>query len=76
MTVAIRHACASAESAEHLRRAVVADNPAYVSVTVEGTELIVRLTARSAASARSTLEDLMACLAAAERTRAASSSDA
>jgi hypothetical protein len=40
-------------------------------VTVEGSELVVRLTASSAASARATLEDLLACLKAAERTASA-----
>lgn len=67
MTVAVRHRCGSRALAEALRRAVVADNPSYVEVTTEGEELVVRVTARSAASARTTLDDLMACLSAAER---------
>jgi len=48
-----------------------ADTPEFVSVTAVGNAVEVRLTARSAASARATLEDLLACLRAAERTAAA-----
>jgi len=47
---------------------VRADNPAYVSVEAVGNEIEVRLTATSAASARATLDDLLACLRVAERT--------
>jgi hypothetical protein len=38
-----------------------------VRVDVEGTDLVVRVTSASASSARATLEDLLACLSAAER---------
>jgi hypothetical protein len=38
-----------------------------VQVAVEGADLVVRVTAVSAQSARATLEDLLACLGAAER---------
>lgn len=48
--------------------AVRADNPSFVTVEAEGNSIEVRLTASSAASARTTLEDLLACLRAAERT--------
>lgn len=74
MTVTVRHRCARRSFAEALRRAVAADNPPYVDVTTEGTDLVVRVTARSAASARTTLDDLMACLSAAERAGAPSTS--
>lgn len=74
MTVVVRRRCRDPREAEALRRAVAADNPSYVTVTTEGSELRVRLTAPSAASARTTLEDLMACLKAAERTAGAASS--
>jgi len=47
---------------------VAADNPSFVSVEADGNDIEVRLTASSAASARTTLEDLLACLRAAERT--------
>ena len=73
MTVTVRHPCGRPATAEALRRAVVADNPSYVEVTTEGAELVVRVTARSASSARTTLDDLMACLSAAERAAAAAS---
>lgn len=45
-----------------------ADNPPYVSVEAVGSEIEVRLNATSAASARATIDDLLACLRAAERT--------
>lgn len=48
--------------------AVRADNPPFVSVEADGNDIEIRLTASSAASARATLEDLLACLRAAERT--------
>ncbi|MCI4365857.1 MAG: hypothetical protein L3K10_07370 [Thermoplasmata archaeon] len=50
-----------------MRRALLADNPAFVTLEVEGTELVVRTTSTSARSARATLEDLLACLQVAER---------
>lgn len=50
--------------------AVRADNPEFVTVESVGNDIEVRLTARSAASARATLEDLLACLRAAEQTAA------
>jgi hypothetical protein len=67
VTAVVRRACASATEADRLRAAVSADNPAFVRVEVEGTTLVVHLTANSATSARATLEDLLACLSAAER---------
>jgi hypothetical protein len=66
VTVTVRRACVSAAFAERLRAAVAADTPDYVAVTVAGSELRIRLTAPTAASARATLEDLLACLKAAE----------
>jgi pheromone shutdown protein TraB len=66
VTVVVRHACASPAAAERLRRAVVADNPEHVAVTVDGSELVVRVAAGPPASVRATLDDLLACLAAAE----------
>jgi hypothetical protein len=67
VTVLVRHVCASAREAEALRLAVAADNPAYLDVRADGRELLLRVVARSAASARTTLEDALACLKAAER---------
>jgi len=48
--------------------AVRADNPAFVSVEANGRDIEVSLSASSAASARATLDDLLACVRAAERT--------
>ncbi|MGB6499805.1 MAG: KEOPS complex subunit Pcc1, partial [Thermoplasmata archaeon] len=71
LTIAVRRRCASAEEARALVASVAADTPDYVVLGVDGSDLEIRLTARSAASARATLEDLFACLKAAERTIAA-----
>jgi len=68
VTVVVRRRCADAAEATALRTAVVADNPPYVHVSAEGSDLEIRLSASSAASARVTLEDLLACLQVAERT--------
>ena len=51
-----------------LARALAADRPSFLGTTVEGATLRIHLDAPSAESARATLEDLMSCLAAAERT--------
>ncbi len=67
MTVVVRRACDSPAEAERLRRAVVADNPDHVRVDVEGSHLVVRVARAPAASVRATLDDLLSCLAAAER---------
>jgi hypothetical protein len=55
-------------TARRVVEALRADNPSFVTVVAKGSEIEIRLTARSAASARATLEDLLACLRAAERT--------
>ena len=68
MTVRLRGSFPDATTALRVAAAVRADNPAYVSVEAVGNEIEIRLTAPSAASARATLEDLLACVRAAERT--------
>ncbi|HTZ61866.1 MAG TPA: KEOPS complex subunit Pcc1 [Thermoplasmata archaeon] len=67
MTVVARRRCASELEARRLAAAVAADNPPYVHVAVEDGALVVRVRAPTAGSARTTLDDLLACLAAAER---------
>ncbi|MGA7477131.1 MAG: KEOPS complex subunit Pcc1 [Thermoplasmata archaeon] len=57
-------------TARRIMEAVQADNPTFVSIETDGSDIEIRLTATSAASARATLEDLLACLRAAERTAA------
>jgi hypothetical protein len=54
--------------AEQVRRSIAPDTPDFVSVRVEGATLRIHLEARSATSARETLEDLLACVQVAERT--------
>ena len=66
MSVTVRRTCPDPELAERLRAAVAADNPDFVDARVVGSVLEIRVTASSPASARSTLEDLLACLKAAE----------
>ena len=67
MTVVVRRSCRSPRVARALLDAVRADTPEFVSLRVDGSRLVVRVTAPSAASARATLDDLLACLGAAER---------
>ena len=67
MTVVARRSYATPEVAERLRRALAADTPEFVTLTVEGSTLHIRTQASSARSARATLEDLIACLQVAER---------
>jgi hypothetical protein len=63
-----RRTCGSQEEAERLRRALAVDTPEYVTLAVEGRDLVVGTRAASARSVRATLEDLLACLQVAERT--------
>jgi hypothetical protein len=67
VTVVARRTCASQEAAERLRRALAVDTPEFVTLSVEGAALTIRTQAASARSVRATLEDLIACLQAAER---------
>ncbi len=67
MTVVVRRRCRSPAAARALREAVQADTPDFVRLLVRGSTLTIRLEAASAASARATLDDLLACLGAAER---------
>jgi hypothetical protein len=70
VTAEVRRHCASVAEAERLRAAVVADDPEFVDVRVDGSDLVARVVTPSAGSARTTLDDLLACLAAAEKTTA------
>lgn len=63
----LRAACDRPAAARALRDAVGADTPEFVHLAVRGSDLEVRLTAATAASARATLDDLLACLKAAEQ---------
>lgn len=69
MTVSIARTCADPAEAELLARAVSADDPAYVQVVRDGSRLTFLVEGARAASVRSTIEDLLACLQAAERAR-------
>ncbi|MCI4346249.1 MAG: hypothetical protein L3K07_05800 [Thermoplasmata archaeon] len=59
----------SEREAEELRSALEADRPDYLVTSRRGATLRFAVSATSAASARSTLDDLLAALAAAERVR-------
>jgi hypothetical protein len=67
MIVVVRRTYGSAAAAEQVRRAVAADDPSHVHGSVAGATLEYRLEATHAASARATLDDLLACVSAAER---------
>jgi hypothetical protein len=64
--VRLRAACPSAAAARALRDAVAADTPTFVRLAVRGAALEIQLRAPSAASARATVDDLLACLKTAE----------
>jgi hypothetical protein len=66
--VTLRHRAASEAEARALWAAVAADNPAYVTGTVTGDTLEIRVAAAGPRSVRQTVDDLLAALAAAERT--------
>ena len=68
MTIA--RTAASPEEARALWTAVIADNPEFVEGGVEGSTLSIQVRAPSARSLRATLDDLLAALAAAERSAA------
>jgi hypothetical protein len=65
--VDLRRTGRSAREAEALLAAIRADTPDFVALSTDGPTLRIRLAASSAGSARATLEDLLACLQAAER---------
>jgi hypothetical protein len=67
VTVVLRRACATPEEARRLRDALAPDDPKFLSLEVEGASLVARVSAASAGSVRATLEDLLACVGAAER---------
>jgi hypothetical protein len=71
--VELRRHCRSPSEASALVAAVQVDTPDFVRLRSEGRVLEVDLTAPSAASARATLEDLVACLRAAEKALEAAS---
>lgn len=58
--------CRSPTEASALRDAVAADTPEFVRLSVRGARLEISLRASSPASARASLDDLLACLKAAE----------
>jgi hypothetical protein len=68
--VTVEHRAGSAADAEALWASVAADNPSYVEGGVEGETLRFRVAAKSAASLRQTLDDLLAALGAADRAAA------
>ena len=75
MTVTLRRSYPTSDEAARIAAAVGADNPDFVRVTTEGRELRVEVRAPSPASARATLDDLVACLQVAERTSRAARSE-
>ncbi|MCI4330318.1 MAG: hypothetical protein L3K19_00520 [Thermoplasmata archaeon] len=68
MSVRLRRRYASEEVAERLLRALEADQAGYVHAERDGSELRFAVRSEEPRQARATLEDLLACLSAAERT--------
>ncbi len=68
MIVELRRAWPSPEIAARIAQAVTADNPEYVEARAEGRELLLRVRSRSPASARVSVDDLLACVRVAEQT--------
>jgi hypothetical protein len=68
--VTLEREYASPGEAAALFRALEPDRPDYLEATCDGPRLRFRVVAANAASARATLEDLLAALSAAERARA------
>lgn len=69
MEVTLEREYASVEEAVALLQVLEPDRPAYLESTRKGARVRFRVVALSAASARATLEDLLAALSAAERAR-------
>ncbi|MGI0156397.1 MAG: KEOPS complex subunit Pcc1 [Thermoplasmata archaeon] len=60
---------ATSREAEELRLALEPDRPSYLDTSRDGSTLRFHVRGTSAASVRATLDDLLAALTAAERTR-------
>ncbi len=71
MSVRLSRTYPTGPEAERVAAAVGADNPAFLRLRVEGARLEIELGPSTPASARATLDDLVACLNAAERAAAA-----
>ena len=68
MSAELHRRYSSPAQVESLRAALAPDNAAFVETSMEGTALHIRVRARNAGELRRTLEDLLACLSAAEKT--------
>jgi Transcription factor Pcc1 len=67
VTVLLERSYPTAAVARRLLRALEPDRPEFLRAELAGATVRFHLRAASAASARATLDDLLACLAAAER---------
>lgn len=67
MTVELARTYGSIAEAERLRAALASDQPEYLVTRRSGRSLAFRIASASARSARATVDDLLACLSAAER---------
>lgn len=67
MRVRLERRYPSRALAARIWRSVVADNPGFVSGRLTGDRLVIEVSHPSPASLRATLDDLIACIAAAER---------
>lgn len=70
-SASLRRTCSSAEEARALAAAIAPENSGYVEATAVGRELRIEARGRNEGELRRTLDDLLACVSAAERTWAA-----
>ena len=68
LTATLTRDCASEAMATALRAAISPDNGLYAEVTQEGGRLTITVHARTLGELRRTLDDLLACMGAAEKT--------
>ena len=69
MTVEIERRYPSAAVAERIVRALAADQPTFVTTERDGAKVRFRIAEGSPRSLRATLEDLLICVQAAERSQ-------
>lgn len=62
--------CQSESDAQRLARALFPDNGDFVHTSVKGRELTIQVEGRSAREVQRSLDDLLACLSAAEKSLA------
>lgn len=68
LTATLTRSCASEEMARALAGSLAPDNEGYAEAQVEGAQLTIRVVAKELRELRRSLDDILACLATAEKT--------